>query len=79
MKPTSQVKACSDPDDDIFLECLEGAEADYLGYPAVVGVRKLIELKTTLVPLSECAGGLPENLPAVSYPFARKSVPASTV
>ena len=30
MKPTETIKACSDPDDDIFLECAGAACADYL-------------------------------------------------
>jgi uncharacterized protein len=29
-RPTEQVKACADPDDDIFLECAQAAHADYL-------------------------------------------------
>ncbi|HXM45136.1 MAG TPA: putative toxin-antitoxin system toxin component, PIN family [Bryobacteraceae bacterium] len=30
VKPTETIKACSDPDDDIFLECAHAARADYL-------------------------------------------------
>ena len=30
VKPTETIKACSDPDDDIFLECAFAARADYL-------------------------------------------------
>lgn len=30
VKPTEVVRACSDPDDDIFLECAQTAEAEYL-------------------------------------------------
>ena len=30
VKPTERVRACSDPDDDIFLECAQTAGADYL-------------------------------------------------
>jgi putative PIN family toxin of toxin-antitoxin system len=29
-RPTESVKACADPDDDIFLECAQAAQADYL-------------------------------------------------
>ena len=36
VKPTEQVRACSDPEDDIFLECAQAAEAHYL----VTGNRK---------------------------------------
>lgn len=28
--PTEQVRVCSDPDDDVFLECAQAARADYL-------------------------------------------------
>lgn len=30
VRPTAPVNVCSDPDDDIFLECAEAAHADYL-------------------------------------------------
>jgi uncharacterized protein len=30
VKPTKSVRACSDPDDDIFLECAQAAAAHYL-------------------------------------------------
>ncbi len=30
IKPTQRVRACSDPDDDIFLECAQAAAAHYL-------------------------------------------------
>jgi len=30
IKPTERVRACSDPDDDIFLECAQAAAAHYL-------------------------------------------------
>lgn len=30
VKPTHAVRACSDPDDDIFLECAQAARAAYL-------------------------------------------------
>lgn len=30
VRPASGIHACSDPDDNIFLECAEAAEADYL-------------------------------------------------
>lgn len=36
ISPTRRVAACSDPDDDIFLDCAEAACADYL----VTGNRK---------------------------------------
>lgn len=30
VKPSSKVFACADPDDNIFLECAEAAQADYI-------------------------------------------------
>jgi putative PIN family toxin of toxin-antitoxin system len=30
VKPTEKVRACSDPDDDVFLECAQAAAAHYL-------------------------------------------------
>jgi putative PIN family toxin of toxin-antitoxin system len=30
VRPTERVTACSDPDDDIFLECAQAAKAEYL-------------------------------------------------
>jgi putative PIN family toxin of toxin-antitoxin system len=30
VRPTETVQACSDPDDNIFLECAQAAQADYL-------------------------------------------------
>lgn len=30
VRPKQPVKACSDPDDDIFLECAQAAQAEYL-------------------------------------------------
>ncbi len=56
VKPTARVEECSDPDDNVFLECSQAAEADYLvtgnqrHFPArwkktkVISARELIEL-----------------------------------
>jgi putative PIN family toxin of toxin-antitoxin system len=56
VSPTKTVTACTDPDDNIFLECAQAAEADYLvtgnqrHFPGrwkktrVIGPRELIEL-----------------------------------
>ena len=30
VRPTEVIRSCSDPDDDIFLECAAAADADYL-------------------------------------------------
>ena len=56
VKPTTHVNACSDPDDNMFLECAAAAHADYLvtgnqrHFPQqwkktrVIGVREFIEI-----------------------------------
>jgi uncharacterized protein len=56
VKPSVRVEECTDPDDNIFLECAQAAEADYLvtgnqrHFPKrwkktqVVSARELIEL-----------------------------------
>jgi uncharacterized protein len=55
VKPGARVEACIDPDDNIFLECAQASEADYLvtgnqrDFPGrwkktkVIGARELIE------------------------------------
>jgi len=30
VRPAAQVRVCSDPDDDVFLECAQAAQAEYL-------------------------------------------------
>ena len=30
VRPTEAIRACSDPDDDVFLECAHAAQANYL-------------------------------------------------
>jgi len=56
VKPTVRVEECTDPDDNIFLECAQAGEADYLvtgnlrHFPKrwrktkVISARELIEL-----------------------------------
>ena len=56
VKPNIRVEKCTDPDDDVFLECAQTAEADYLvtgnqrHFPdrwkktKVIGARELIDL-----------------------------------
>ena len=56
VEPTAQVEQCSDPDDNMFLDCAEAAEADYLitgnkrhyadrwKKTRMIGARELIEL-----------------------------------
>lgn len=58
MPPTETIKACSDPGDDIFLECAHAACADYLvtgnrkhfpsswATPLIVTPRRFLELQT---------------------------------
>ncbi len=58
VRPTDAVRACSDPDDDIFLECAQAARADYLAtgnlkhFPAswagtqIVTPRQLLDILT---------------------------------
>jgi predicted nucleic acid-binding protein len=55
VKPAMRINACSDPDDNIFLECAQAGNADYLvtgnkrHFPdqwkktEVIGVRELLE------------------------------------
>jgi uncharacterized protein len=59
VKPIEAVMACADPDDDIFLECAQAAQADYLitgnlrHFPAVwkgtevVTARRMLEIIQT--------------------------------
>ena len=59
INPTVRVSACSDPDDDKFLECAEDGRVDYLvtgnkrhfpkrwGKTKVVNAREFIDLTTT--------------------------------
>lgn len=52
VSPSVPVKACSDPDDNIFLECAEAAEADYLvtgnktHFPDVWGKTQIVTVRT---------------------------------
>jgi uncharacterized protein len=46
VKPSEKMHACSDPDDDIFLECAQAARAHYI----VTGNRKHFPAKWTDVP-----------------------------
>jgi uncharacterized protein len=59
VKPGDRVKACTDPDDDIFLECAQAANADYLvtgnakDFPAVWGEVKIVNARALLDLLTE--------------------------
>jgi uncharacterized protein len=52
--PTAKVRACSDPDDDIFLECAQAAAAQYLVtgnvkyFPAKWGGTKIVTARQFL-------------------------------
>ncbi len=54
VRPTRAVRACADPDDDIFLECAEAAQAQYLvtgnvkHFPASWGVTRVVAAKAFL-------------------------------
>lgn len=64
VRPTEQVKACADPDDDIFLECAQAARADYLvtgnlrHFPATWQECRIVTPRWLLDTLS---GGKPES------------------
>jgi putative PIN family toxin of toxin-antitoxin system len=53
-RPTEQVRVCSDPDDDIFLECAQAAAAHYLvtgnakDFPAVWAGTKIVTARQFL-------------------------------
>ena len=54
VKPTEKIRACSDPDDDIFLECAQAVAANYLitgnvkDFPAVWGSTKIVTARQFL-------------------------------
>ncbi len=57
VRPTEKIRICSDPDDDIFLECAHAARAEYLvtgnlkhfptswGETKVVTPRQMLEIQ----------------------------------
>jgi uncharacterized protein len=54
VKPRERVRACSDPDDDIFLECAQAAAAHYLvtgnarDFPAAWGSTQVVSARQFL-------------------------------
>ena len=54
VRPTNAITACSDPDDNIFLECAEAAEAEYLvtgnlrHFPTSSGVTRIVTARWLL-------------------------------
>jgi putative PIN family toxin of toxin-antitoxin system len=54
VRPTNVIRACSDPDDNIFLECAESAEAEYLvtgnlrHFPTSLGVTRIVTARWLL-------------------------------
>jgi len=59
VRPSERVRACSDPDDDIFLECAQAARAHFLvtgnikHFPAVWGKTKIVTTRQFLEGLAE--------------------------
>lgn len=54
IRPREQVRICSDPDDDMFLECAQAAQAEYLvtgnlkHFPASLGGTRVVTPKWLL-------------------------------
>lgn len=54
VKPTEAVHACSDPDDNIFLECAQASDADYLvtgnvkDFPDTWGATRIVTARQLL-------------------------------
>ena len=54
IKPVEKVRVCSDPDDDIFLECAQAARAEYLvtgnlrHFPAAWGSTQIVSARQFL-------------------------------
>jgi uncharacterized protein len=54
VRPAARVRVCLDPDDDIFLECAQAAEAGYLvtgnfkDFPTLFGVTRIVTAKELL-------------------------------
>jgi len=63
LRPEVSVKACSDPDDDIFLECAQAAEANYLvtgnikHFPPTWGGTRIVPPRWLLDHLARAASG----------------------
>lgn len=54
VRPAERVRVCLDPDDDIFLECAQAAEAEYLvtgnvkDFPTSFGVTRIVTARRLL-------------------------------
>jgi putative PIN family toxin of toxin-antitoxin system len=54
VRPAETVRACADPDDDIFLECAQAAEAEFLvtgnlkHFPTAWGVTRIVTARWLL-------------------------------
>ena len=65
VRPTDTVRACADPDDDIFLECAQASQANYLvtgntkDFPASWLETRIITPRFLLVSLRPDSGGRP--------------------
>jgi putative PIN family toxin of toxin-antitoxin system len=59
VRPSQKVRACPDPDDDLFLECAEGARAHYLvtgnlkHFPAQWAATSIVTARQFLSALAE--------------------------
>ena len=62
LKPSQKVRACSDPDDDAFLECAEAADAHFVvtgnlkHFPPSWGNTKVVTARQFLDALAELQG-----------------------
>src|ERR1039457_3168342 len=59
VRPTEAIRACSDPDDDIFLECAHAAQANYLvtgnlkHFPTVLSGTRIVTARHLLNIISD--------------------------
>lgn len=62
VKPAEKVQACSDPDDDVFLECAQAARANYLvtgnqkHFPAKWAATQIVTARQFLDAVAESQG-----------------------
>jgi uncharacterized protein len=59
VKPSQRIRACSDPDDDVFLECAQAAQAHFLvtgnlkHFPSTSGTTRIVTARQLLDVLAE--------------------------
>ena len=67
MTPATPVIAASDPDDDIFLECAEAAEANYVitgntkHFPGVWAITKVVTVRQCFETIASTEFGAPQS------------------